>query len=64
MPTTPAMTTGMSAFITRSGRDTPIPAMPAPAFAVPYAAPRFDSAIAAAAPKYPKKGALAGQARE
>jgi len=35
----PAMTTGMSAFITKSGRKVPIPAIPTPLFAVPYAAP-------------------------
>jgi hypothetical protein len=45
------MTTGMSAFITRSGLDTPMPEIPAPALAVPYAAPRFASAMADAAPR-------------
>lgn len=40
MPSTPAMTTGTMDFMTSSGRMTPIDAMPTPAFAVPYAAPK------------------------
>ena len=35
----PAITTGISAFMINSGRKTPIPAIDAPLFAVPYAAP-------------------------
>ena len=35
----PAITTGINAFMINSGRKTPIPAMDAPLFAVPYAAP-------------------------
>jgi hypothetical protein len=40
MPSTPAMTTGTMDFMTSSGRITPIDAMPTPALAVPYAAPK------------------------
>lgn len=40
MPSTPAMTTGTMDFITSSGRITPMDAMPTPALAVPYAAPK------------------------
>ena len=40
MPSTPAMTTGMIDFITRSGFMTPIDDTPTPDLAVPYAAPR------------------------
>lgn len=39
----PAMTTGMMHFIMRSGRRTPIAAMPTPDLAVPYDAPRPGS---------------------
>ena len=40
MPSTPAMTTGMIDFITRSGFITPMDDTPTPDLAVPYAAPR------------------------
>lgn len=40
MPSTPAITTGMIDFITRSGFITPIDDTPTPDLAVPYAAPR------------------------
>ena len=44
MPNTPAMTTGMIDFITRSGFITPIDDTPTPDLAVPYAAPRSVAA--------------------
>eukprot|EP00322_Chrysochromulina_rotalis_P007118 CAMPEP_0115846204 /NCGR_PEP_ID=MMETSP0287-20121206/9742_1 /TAXON_ID=412157 /ORGANISM="Chrysochromulina rotalis, Strain UIO044" /LENGTH=257 /DNA_ID=CAMNT_0003299991 /DNA_START=244 /DNA_END=1018 /DNA_ORIENTATION=+ len=57
---TPAMTTGMIDFITRSGFITPIDETPTPDLAVPYAAPRLAKMSATAAPMKPKNGALAG----
>ena len=38
----PAMTTGMSAFITMSGRNVPRPAIATPLLAVPIAAPSAE----------------------
>jgi len=61
MPSTPAITTGMIDFITRSGFITPIDDTPTPDLAVPYAAPRFAKMSATAAPMKPKNGAEGGQ---
>ena len=40
----------------RSGLKTPIDAIPTPAFAVPYAAPKQEKIMAEAQPMAPKKG--------
>jgi hypothetical protein len=42
MPRIPAMTIGISDFMIRPGRLWPIPVMPTPDLAVPYAAPKSD----------------------
>lgn len=50
----------MMDFIINSGRMTDMAAIPVPDFAVPYAAPRAEKTIAAAAPITPKKGPYIG----
>jgi len=47
------MITGIIAFIILSGFNTPIVAIPTPAFAVPYAAPKFANIKADATPRKP-----------
>lgn len=47
-----------------SGLKVPIPAIPMPAFAVPYAAPIELNTIAAQIPAKPKNGAYAGHTLE
>jgi hypothetical protein len=48
----------------KSGLKVPIPAIPIPAFAVPYAAPNDERIMANAAPPNPKKEANGGQSSE
>lgn len=50
------LTTGMMDFMIKSGLMTDMAAIPVPDLAVPYAAPRAESAIADAAPMHPKNG--------
>ena len=58
IPKIPAITTGMTDFIMRSGFSTPMEQIPTPLFAVPYDAPRLAKTRAQATPINPKKNAL------
>ena len=56
----PLITTGIKDFMINSGLKVPIPAIPIPDLAVPMAAPKQESTMAAAQPANPKKGAYNG----